>query len=156
MADKKGSIKEFPTIPTLTRPLISILATFILILTILNLGNVTRTPILLGGLLLMLILINSAHLWYVARTRQEISDCIPLEDVCQTLGLDERLARRFAAERGIEPRYNIGGKSLYRIEDFEDADTLLRPARGPEAMLRPSMSSEQPDEVLVRPAEGKE
>ena len=88
--------------------------------------------------------------------RQHYQKHVSMEVVCERLGLDEGTARRFAAEQGIEPRFNIGGKSLYRIEDFVDAESLLRPAVGPEELLRPARSVEQPDEMLVRPTGSNE
>jgi hypothetical protein len=71
--------------------------------------------------------------------------------------MDEALARRIAGEHGIEPRYIIGGQALYRIEDFSEVVSLLRPAGEPVELLRPARSGESVEEVLVRPVDrGKE
>jgi len=154
----KRKTKHFSKVPTYWRAVvIGLVALCFAIGAITNASERARSsPLWVIGFIVLTMsvhLMNPGITWWA---RKDIRECSPLEEVCEKLMLDEQRVRQYAAAQKIEPPYVIGGKPLFRIEDFDDAKSLLRPAEGPDGLLRPARSMEQPDEVLVRPAETRE
>ena len=126
----------------------------LLIATALNRLGVDLGPFdleLVLGLIIVLIV-----WWYLDFTHfRRIRSCASIEQLKERLSLDEEYIARVLATRQIEPHYNIGGKLLYRVEDFSQALSLLRPADGDVELLRAAQSAESVDDILVRPSSGE-
>lgn len=89
------------------------------------------------------------------RWRRNYEAQMPVEKICERLGVDAETVRQIAVEKDIKPRSIINEQPMYNLHDFGDVGTLLRASEAPvsaDTLLRAvdSAPSSTPQEELLR------
>lgn len=91
--------------------------------------------------------------WFL-KTKWHIEELTPLPLLCERLGKNAMQVQKFAAERGVKPRYVVNGLEYYASSDFVDAESLLRASEAPveetASLLRPATAGETAPDTLLR------
>jgi hypothetical protein len=151
--DSRG-VALMPQIPTwqdvLSFPLAVALATiaYLYMVALLSLQNTYLFSILV---LAVGVSIGTRVLVFQVCRRRRILELSPVDSLADSFDCDVDSITSLAADRGISPKYNVGGVDYYDIVDFGDTALLLRPAHdSAEELLHLVESTQECPDYLLR------
>lgn len=89
--------------------------------------------------------------------RRRFGKLVSIEELSRRRTVPELTFLLVSRQTGIEPRCIIGGKEYFELNDFGEAERLLRPANAPliagDSLLRPAANTGGVSNQLLRPVD---